>query len=122
MHPVVHKYHKVSYENLLGRNWSLFEFHEPSEGLIRVSPGFHQENMGKSSCGIMIRKPESPQRPINCTNTCRGVCHMVPLLRLLRFVLWLNSGRQNKVLVMGLHFHPSPGPIHYLRVGIQFWS
>ena len=27
------------------------------------------------------RKPYSLQQPINCTNTCRGVSHMVPLLR-----------------------------------------
>ena len=29
----------------------------------------------------IVRKPDSPQQPINCTNTYRGVSLLVPLLR-----------------------------------------
>jgi len=58
------------------------------------------------------RKPDSPQQPINCTNTCRGVSHTVPLLRFCALGsgvdLWLQQ-RVGKIKFW--YFHPSPGPI-----------
>src|SRR5277367_6193016 len=59
------------------------------------------------------RKPDSPQQPINCTNTCSGISHMVPPLRfrLRGSICGSTAGRENKVLVMGQYFCPGPGPI-----------
>src|SRR5271170_1223291 len=48
------------------------------------------------------RKPDSPQQPINCTNTCRGIIsHVVPLLRFCALGSGVDfaAGRENKGLV-----------------------